>query len=165
MAGDIWDGLGFLDSGFDRTANAVGVRFMLSPGVVMASADRPVRVLVVDDEQAIADTLALILNRSGHECRAVYSAAEAVSAASTFRPNALVSDVLMPGMNGIELARYFAEHFTGCKVLLMSGYNSAIDIAQSFLPDGHFLHILTKPVLPQTVLAFVASCAGDQTAA
>ncbi len=127
----------------------------------MSSAGRPVRVLVVDDEQSIADTLALILNRSGHECRAVYSGAEAVSEAATFQPQALVSDVLMPGMNGIELARYFAEHFTGCKVLLMTGFDSAIDIAQSFLPGGHFLNILTKPVLPQTVLAFVSSCAGD----
>lgn len=118
-----------------------------------------IRVLVVDDEQSVADTLALILNRSGHESVATYSGLEAINAAKTLQPQALLSDVMMPGMNGIELARYFAENHAGCRVLLMTGYDSAFEIAQSFLPNGHFMNILTKPVLPQTVLAFVASCA------
>lgn len=78
---------------------------------------RSIRVLVVDDEPSVADTLALILNRSGHESVAVYSAAEAVTVAAQFRPQALLSDVVMPGMNGFELAHYFAEKFTDCKLL------------------------------------------------
>lgn len=127
----------------------------------MSSTAHALRVLVVDDEHAVADTLALILNRSGHESVATYSGVEAVNAAQTFHPHALLSDVMMPGMNGIELARYFSENFTDCKVLLMSGYESAVEVAQSFLPSGHFLNILSKPILPQTILAFVASCAAN----
>lgn len=125
----------------------------------MRSPGRSVRVLVVDDECSVADTLALILNRSGHESIAVYSAAEAVSVAGSFKPHALLSDVMMPGMNGFELAHYFAENFSDCKLLLMSGHGSAADIAQAFLGDRFLPNVLTKPVLPQTILAFVAGCA------
>ena len=125
----------------------------------MRTPGRSVRVLVVDDECSVADTLALILNRSGHECIAVYSAAEAVVVAASFKPQALLSDVMMPGMNGLELAHYFAENFRDCKLLLMTGNSSAADIAEAFLSDGLLPNVLTKPVLPQTVLAYVASWA------
>ena len=79
----------------------------------MRSPGRSVRVLVVDDECSVADTLALILNRSGHESIAVYSAAEAVSVAGSFKPHALLSDVMMPGMNGFELAALFRRKLLG----------------------------------------------------
>lgn len=125
----------------------------------MCAPGRSIRVLIVDDECSVADTLALILNRSGHESIAVYSAAEAVLVANEFKPQALLSDVMMPGMNGFELARYFAEHFTDCKLLLMTGHASAEELAEPFLAEGILPNILSKPVLPQTVLAFVASCA------
>lgn len=118
-----------------------------------------VRVLIVDDECSVADTLALILNRSGHVSVAVYSAAEAVAVAGSFKPQALLSDVVMPGMNGFQLAQHFAENFTDCKLLLMTGHASAPELAQTSLPDGLLANVLTKPILPQTILAFVASCA------
>jgi CheY-like chemotaxis protein len=117
------------------------------------------RVLVVDDEQSVADTLALILNRSGHEAVAAYGAVEAVETAQQFRPHALVADVMMPGMSGIELARYFVENFAGCRVLLMSGMESAMEAAEKYLGDGHAVPVVSKPVLPQTILAFISSCA------
>lgn len=131
----------------------------------MSDTIRSLRVLIVDDEHSVADTLALIVSRSGHNCLAVYSGLEAIDLARTFKPQAVLSDVMMPGLNGIELARYLAENYSDCKVLLMTGYDSAIEIAQGFLDGGSFMNILTKPVLPQTILAFVASCAEKLTMA
>lgn len=125
----------------------------------MRTSGRSVRVLIVDDEHSVADTLALILNRSGHQTIAVYSAAEAVTVAIGFKPQALLSDVVMPGMNGFELAHYFAENFSDCKVLLMTGHASAADLGQGFVAEGLLPNVLPKPVLPQTLLAFVARCA------
>lgn len=122
-------------------------------------AQQGVRVLIVDDEQTLADTLALIVTRSGYESMAVYNGREAIEAAVLFRPHAVISDVMMPGMNGIELARYFAKNFIGCKVLLMTGHDSADSLVESSLSCGYVVNILTKPVMPQTILAFVASCA------
>lgn len=130
----------------------------------MHTPGRSVRVLIVDDEHAVADTLALILNRSGHESVAVYSAAEAVTVAKNFKPQALLSDVMMPGMNGFELAHYFAENFTDCKLLLMTGHAGTADLAEAFVAERFLPNVLAKPVLPQTILAFVAGCAENPSA-
>ncbi len=62
------------------------------------------RVLVADDERVIADTLALILNKSGFEATAVYSGEEAIETAKTLQPDVLISDVIMFGLNGIDAA-------------------------------------------------------------
>lgn len=122
-------------------------------------APQAIRVLIVDDERTLADTLALIVTRSGYESMAVYNGREAIEAAVLFKPHAVISDVMMPGMNGIELARYFAENFSGCRVLLMTGHDSADSLVEASLSCGYVVNILTKPVMPQTILAFVASCA------
>ena len=53
------------------------------------------RVLVADDEQVIANTLAIILNQAGFEARAVFSGEKAIEALDTFNPNMLISDVIM----------------------------------------------------------------------
>src|SRR5579871_6455104 len=62
------------------------------------------RVLVADDEQVIANTLAIILNQAGFEARAVFSGEKAIEALDTFQPDMLISDVIMTGMTGIEAA-------------------------------------------------------------
>lgn len=122
-------------------------------------APQGIRVLIVDDERTLADTLALIVTRSGYESMAVYNGKQAIEAAILFKPHAVISDVMMPDMNGIELARYFAENFSNCRVLLMTGHDSADNLVEASLSCGYVVNILTKPVLPRTILAFVASCA------
>ena len=62
------------------------------------------KALVVDDEQVIADTLAIILNQAGFDASAVYTGNGAVQAAKQRRPALVISDVIMPDMNGIEAA-------------------------------------------------------------
>src|SRR5580658_4019700 len=62
------------------------------------------RVLVVDDEQVIADTLAKILDLNGYDASAVYTGTSAVESARLLQPDLVISDVIMPDMNGIEAA-------------------------------------------------------------
>ena len=62
------------------------------------------RVLVVDDERVIADTLAIILNQNGFDASAVYTGTAAVDRARETKPDLIISDVIMPDMNGIEAA-------------------------------------------------------------
>ena len=62
------------------------------------------KVLIADDERVIADTLAAILNQGGFEARAVYSCVKALEVAPAFKPDLLISDVIMSEMNGIEAA-------------------------------------------------------------
>lgn len=130
----------------------------------MSSAPKSIRVLIVDDEHSVADTLALILSRSGHEALAVYSGMEAIDAAQNFMPHAVISDVMMPGMNGIQLAQYFADNFSGFRVLLMTGHDSAMPVVEKYLGGCGSVPVLTKPALPQNILAFIARCAEQVSA-
>jgi CheY-like chemotaxis protein len=111
------------------------------------------RVLVVDDERVIADTLAIILNKAGFDASAVYTGNGAVERARADRPDLIISDVIMPDMNGIEAAINIREFLPGCKILLFSGQAATADLLESARAKGHDFEILAKPVHPQDLLA------------
>jgi len=73
-------------------------------------------VLVVDDERLIADTLVLVLNRNGFEAVDCYSIDDAIIILKTFRPDFLVSDVVLnASSNGIDLAIAAKQLVPSCK--------------------------------------------------
>jgi CheY-like chemotaxis protein len=111
------------------------------------------RVLVVDDEQIIADTLAKILDLNGYDASAVYTGTSAVDTARTTQPDLIISDVIMPDMNGIEAAIRIREFLPGCKILLFSGQAATADLLESARVKGHEFEILAKPVHPADLLA------------
>ncbi len=111
------------------------------------------RVLVADDEQVIANTLAIILNQAGFEARAVFSGEKAIEALETFQPNMLISDVIMTGMTGIEAAIKTREKMPNCKILLFSGQAATADLLEKARAQGHEFEILAKPVHPTDLLA------------
>jgi CheY-like chemotaxis protein len=108
---------------------------------------------VVDDERRIADTLAIILNRNGFDATAVYTGTEAVERARDTRPDLIISDVIMPDMNGIEAAIRIRQALPGCKILLFSGQAATADLLEKARAQGHEFEILAKPVHPQDLLA------------
>src|ERR1700690_2530532 len=95
------------------------------------------RVLILDDEQIIANTLALILNRSGFEARAVYNAETAIETASELLPDVLISDVIMQGKTGIEAAIRISEIVPHCHVILFSGQATTADLLERAEANGH----------------------------
>lgn len=115
------------------------------------------RVLVADDERVIADTLVIILNRSGFDATAVYSGERAVEVAETLRPNMLISDVIMSDMNGIDAAIRIRSILPDCKVLLFSGQAATADLLERARTQGYEFEILAKPVHPQDLLARLRS--------
>jgi DNA-binding response OmpR family regulator len=119
------------------------------------SATRPV-VLVVDDESAIADTLTEILSRSGYAAMTAYDADEALETALTTPPELLITDVILPGMNGIELAVKIRHIFPDCKILLFSGQAATVDLLAHANGAGHHFNLLSKPIHPKDLLARVA---------
>jgi CheY-like chemotaxis protein len=114
---------------------------------------RKPRVLVVDDEQVIADTLAKILDINGYEASAVYSGTAAVETARTLQPDLVISDVIMQDMNGIEAAIHIRGFLPGCKILLFSGQAATADLLENARAQGHEFEILAKPVHPSDLLA------------
>jgi CheY-like chemotaxis protein len=111
------------------------------------------KVLVVDDERVIADTLAIILNQSGFSASAVYTGTAAVERAKEDKPDLIISDVIMPDMNGIEAAIRIRRLLPGCKILLFSGQAATADLLEKARQEGHEFEILAKPVHPQDLLA------------
>jgi DNA-binding response OmpR family regulator len=131
------------------------VRFRGDVPAADNSAFRPV-VLVVDDESAIADTVAEILSRSGYAAQTAYDAEEALEAAMMTPPDMLITDVIMPGMSGIELGTKMRRMFPDCKILLFSGQAATVDLLSMANGAGHHFNLLHKPIHPKDLLAHVA---------
>ena len=115
------------------------------------------RVLVADDEQVIANTLVIILNQAGFEARAVYSGEKAIESLEEFKPDMLISDVIMTGMTGIEAAIEVRNRLPKCKILLFSGQAATADLLERARAQGHEFEILAKPVHPTDLLAKLRS--------
>ena len=111
------------------------------------------KVLVVDDERVIADTLAIILNQNGFDASAVYTGKDAVEQARQQKPDLVISDVIMDDMNGIEAAINIRRLMPSCKILLFSGQAATADLLENARAQGHEFEILAKPVHPQDLLA------------
>lgn len=120
-------------------------------------------VLVVDDERLVADTLGIIFKRAGFCTLTAYDAAGALEIAAAIAPDILVSDVDMPGMNGVELAMTLIKRLPECKVLLFSGHATFADLFEA-RAAGHDFPLLPKPVHPAVLLENVSSCLGRKPA-
>jgi DNA-binding response OmpR family regulator len=110
------------------------------------------KVLIADDEKMIADTLALILNQGGFEARAVYTGRKALDIAPSFRPDILISDVLMD-INGVEAAMQLRTMLPDLRVFLLSGQTSTADILSRSKAQNLRFEVLVKPVPPQELLS------------
>lgn len=128
------------------------------PAGSLNAQDEPYRpvVLVVDDESMIADSLADILKRSGYAAVPAYDGEAALETALLMPPELLISDVVLPGMNGIELAITLKRIFPDCKVILSSGQSSTARLLASADSAGHHFVFLNKPVHPKELLERVS---------
>jgi DNA-binding response OmpR family regulator len=117
------------------------------------------KVLIADDEKVIADTLAMILNQGGFDAKAVYTSEKALELASSFRPDMLISDVLMAGLNGVDAAIKMRAMLPDIRVFLLSGQTATAEmVAKSQARDLGF-EILVKPVHPKDLLTKLKSAA------
>jgi CheY-like chemotaxis protein len=111
------------------------------------------RVLVVDDEYLVADTLALVFGRHGFETRVTYSAKSALECARHFEPDLLLCDITMPERNGLELMEDFHRELPDCRVLVLTGYYSNIArVREQATRLSRTAHVLTKPCDPTELL-------------
>lgn len=111
------------------------------------------RIFVVDDEKCIADTLTVILRRSGYEVTAFYNAQSALVKIESCCPDLVITDVVMPGMNGVEMAVLVRERYPACKILLFSGQASTLNILEQAGQLGYDFELLVKPIHPTDLLA------------
>ena len=110
------------------------------------------RVLLIDDEESVADTLAAILSECGYEVRVEYSGAAGVERACTFRPDIVISDVIMPSINGVDAAIDIQRQLPNCRILLLS---AAPDYARNVLKSRSHpgFEVIAKPINPRWLLS------------
>ena len=120
-----------------------------------ADQDPPV-ILVVDDERVIADTLSVILAQNGFAAMTAYNGTSALEIATLVPPQLLISDVMMPGMSGFDLAIAIRDSVPNCEVILFSARAFTADLLTSARLAGHDFVALTKPVHPTEMLARVS---------
>lgn len=121
----------------------------------MGADGRP--VIVVDDEELVADTIALILRSNGYEAIALYDPKSAIAQLETIKSAIVISDIEMPGMNGVQLAVFVQERYPDSRVILISGQADGIESLDEARRNGHVFEILQKPIPPADLLTKIAS--------
>ncbi|MGI4828182.1 MAG: response regulator [Janthinobacterium lividum] len=111
------------------------------------------RVLVVDDDRLVADTLCMIYQVNGFESEARYSAAEGFERAKSFAPDMVLCDVTMPEESGIQLAHRMMDALPGTRMLLLTAYASnAATVHAHSQRMNRPLKLLSKPCRPDDLL-------------
>lgn len=114
------------------------------------------RIFVVDDEQVIARTVTLILELSGYEACMFLDAESALAEFRLSSPDLVITDVLLPRMNGIAFAEQFLRENPSLHLILMSGQAASSDLVRHARERGFSVHVHAKPVHPQDLLAEIA---------
>jgi YesN/AraC family two-component response regulator len=112
--------------------------------------------LVVDDEPMIADTLAAILTQSGYSTFIAYNGESALELASVVPPQILITDVVMPGMSGFDLALAVKRVAPDCKVVVLSGIVDKLSIASRQQYLQYDFHFIAKPAPVPELLALIS---------
>ena len=120
------------------------------------------RILIVDDERVIADSLATIFERQGYRARAAYSAEDALEIIAQWPPRLAILDVVLPGMNGIDLAILIKSGYPDIAVMLISGQLATTELVENAAQRGHKLTIHAKPIPIPDLLANVSQLLSPQ---
>ena len=115
------------------------------------------RILVVDDNRDAADSLATLLEMNGHTGLVAYDGPTALEKAEKMRPQIVLLDIGMPGMNGFEVAQKISQESWGTKAVLVAvtGWGAKSDRARS--KEAGFAYHLTKPVDYDTLASLIAT--------
>jgi DNA-binding response OmpR family regulator len=122
---------------------------------VVRNSSRRQRILVVDDEQSIAQSLRDILSRAGFDTVSALSGTEAIELAERICPDIVISDVIMPDLDGVQTAIRIRRACPNARILLFSGQSATSDLLERARAEGHDFDLLPKPIHPARLLAAI----------
>jgi CheY-like chemotaxis protein len=119
------------------------------------TAARRLRVLIIEDSRDAADSLQMLLDMFGHETRVAYTGTDGVAAAAEYRPDVVLSDIGLPGLDGYAVARALREHpvTAGVRLIAVTGYGGPDDCRRA--RASGFDHVLVKPADPAELLTLL----------
>jgi len=116
----------------------------------------PARILVVDDEPGIRETLAAILRANRYAVEVAADGVQGFDLAMTFAPDLVISDVVMPNRNGVEMAILISGSMPESKILLISGQAVTKEFLTNAHERGYYFPCLSKPIHPADLLRKIA---------
>jgi CheY-like chemotaxis protein len=118
---------------------------------------QPERILVVDDSRDGADSLSVVLQMMGAECRAVYDGPSALALIKSFAPTTVLLDIGMPDMDGHEVARRIRAdpELAGVRLIALTGWGAEGDRRRS--QESGFDDHWVKPIEPDKLMSLVRS--------
>lgn len=116
---------------------------------------RKPRVLVIDDEELIAESVAEILRSEGLDAIVAFSGQEALEVVKDICPDIVLSDVLMPEIDGVETAKRILAMCPETRILLFSGQAATSDLLERAKEQGHQFELLPKPLHPTRLIAAI----------
>jgi DNA-binding response OmpR family regulator len=114
--------------------------------------EKKATVLVVDDERLIADSMTEILRRSGFDAVCAYDGLSALELALRVTPDFVVTDVVMPHINGVQLAIAIRKALPATEILLLSGQAGITEIVEGGRNEGYLFELIAKPIHPEKLL-------------
>src|SRR6195256_361438 len=118
----------------------------------MMSAD-PNRVLVVDDEANIVDVITMALRFQGFSVESAHSGADALASVASFKPHLIVLDVMLPDMEGFEVARRLGAERAGVPIIFLTARDATEDKVRGLTTGGD--DYVTKPFSLEELVARV----------
>src|SRR6516164_8443590 len=112
----------------------------------------PTRILIVDDDASVRDVISVLLQEEGYECRTASSAEAALDIAAAEAPPLVISDMKMPGRDGIWLLENFRQKYPDTAVIMLTGYGDT-EAAVDSLRKGAVDYLLKPPRLTDLIRA------------
>ena len=134
---------------------AIPLADLFARGIIPENGPRKPVVLVVDDEVVIADTLTTILAQNGIAAITAYDGPGALEIARVIPPDLLLTDVVMPGMSGIDLANAITESIPDCAILLFSGQAATRSLLAKAGDAWCDFEVLLKPIHPAKLVTLI----------
>ena len=134
-----------------------GIEAAATPSSEAAQSAASLKILIVDDSVLIADTLGLMLEDIGHDCRLAHDGPTALRVAKDYRPDVILLDIGLPGMDGYQVCRALREdeQFKTTLIIAQTGWGQAKDRAMA--SEAGFDHHLTKPVMIDDLVKLLSS--------
>ena len=112
-------------------------------------------IFVVDDEEDIAKMFAVVLQMNLFNAMPYFDPLQALDAAKETPPDYLLTDVVMPGMDGVELARAIKAIAPECKILIVSGREDSAKLIEKANQEGYDFALVLKPIHPRKMVELI----------
>lgn len=122
---------------------------------MISAAESQAHILVVDDEPMLAWTIGTLLSKAGYAVVTLNNPLQVPEELRRRPAKLVISDVIMPDLSGIDLAKQLHSEHPDCKIILLSGQAATVDLLEKCRAEGYNFEVFPKPIKPADFLQMV----------